>query len=98
MEALMAITQASLRKLLLARKRVAGLEASIKRAEGQLLEQLKAGATVQDGLLAAYVKTWERRSPAWKAIVERELGEDYAARVLSATKPDTFTKLAVEVA
>ena len=39
----------------------------------------------------------ERRSVAWKAVVERELGEDYARRVLAATKPETYVSLAVTV-
>jgi hypothetical protein len=32
---------------------------------------------------------------SWKSVVERELGEDYAKRVLAATKPDTYTHLVV---
>jgi len=50
---------------------------------------------VEDGLFRAFLKTTERRSVAWKSIVERELGEGYANRVLAATKPDKFTTLVV---
>jgi hypothetical protein len=90
------ITQSTLSKVLLAKKRIAELEAEVKAGEEQILAALTEGASVQDGVLTAYIKSWERRSPSWKAVVERELGEQYAARVLAATKPDTYTKLVVE--
>jgi hypothetical protein len=92
------INQSMLSKVLLAKKRIAELEAEVKAGEDQILAALKDGATVQDGVLTAYIKTWERRSPSWKTVVERELGEQYAARVLAGTKPQTYTSLVVEAA
>jgi hypothetical protein len=77
---------------------IARLEEELKAAETTVLEALKAGAAVAAGLLTARLKTWERRSPQWKAVVERELGAEYAARVLARTRPDSYTKLVVEAA
>jgi hypothetical protein len=90
------ISQTTLSKVLLAKKRIAELEAEVKAGEEEILTALKDGAMVQDGVLTSYIKSWERRSPSWKSVVERELGKDYATRVLAATKPDTYTSLIIE--
>jgi len=88
-----AITQGELARILELRRDIEQLEADLKSAEQEVRGQLEAGASVESGLFRAYLKTNERRSVAWKAIVERELGEEYARRVLAATKPDTTTQL-----
>ena len=90
------ITQAALRKYLMTKKRISELEAQLKETEQTLTEQLKKGASVQDGVLTAFLKIWERRNVSWKDVVERELGEDYCTRVLGGTRPETYTKLVVE--
>ena len=90
------ISQSTLSKILLKKKRIAELEAEVKASEEQILVALKDGVAVQRGVLATYIKTWERRSPSWKGVVERELGEDYAARVLAGTKAQTYTSLVIE--
>ena len=91
------ITQQKLAAYLNAKSEIEALERKLKATEEQLFAALKSGAVCQDGLLTARIKVWERRSPAWKAVVERELGEDYAARVLAGTRPDQFEKLMVEL-
>lgn len=90
------ITQSTLSKILLAKKRIAELEAEVKAGEEEILAALKDGATVQDGVLTTFIKTWQRRSPSWKSVVERELGENYAVRVLAGTRPQTYTALVIE--
>jgi hypothetical protein len=90
------IPQQDLARILELRRDIETLEADLKSAEQSIHEQLEAGASVESGLFQAYLKTTERRSVSWKGVVERELGEDYARRVLAATKPDTFTHLVVE--
>jgi len=71
------------------------LDKQIQNAEASARAALESGAEVEAGVFHARLKITERRSVQWKAIVERELGEDYARRVLSATHPDTFTTLVV---
>jgi len=89
------IPQQELARILELRRDIETLEADLKSAEQAVRGQLEAGASVESGLFRAYLKTTERRSVAWKAVVERECGADYAARVLAATKPDTTTQLVV---
>jgi hypothetical protein len=91
------IAQKTLAAYLRKKAKVAELEKQLKATEETLLAELKAGANVQDGLLTARIKEWERRSPSWKSVVERELGADYAARVLAGTRPDKFQSLVVEL-
>jgi hypothetical protein len=92
------IPQKRLAEILTRRRKIDEQEAKLKQLEEKLLADLKAGASVAAGLLTARVKEWERRNPAWKAVVERELGEEYANRVLAGTRPDKFEKLVVEMA
>lgn len=75
--------------------RVKQIEQQIAAAEESIEARLECGAAVETGLLKAFLKTTERRNVAWKSVVERELGEDYAKRVLAATKPDKYTNLIV---
>jgi hypothetical protein len=89
------IPQQNLADVLELRQEIESLESELKTAEQAVRDQLEAGASVEDGLLRAFLKTTERRNIAWKFVVERELGADYAKRVLAATKPDTFTSLVI---
>ena len=63
--------------------------------EQQLTSDLANGAEVESGAHIAELRTTERRSVQWKAVVERLKGAGYARRVLSATKPKSYTKLIV---
>ena len=92
------ITQDALRFVAEKKAVIARLEEELKAAEATVLEALKAGAAVAAGLLTARLKTWERRNVAWKDIVIREQGKDYADRVLNATRPDKYESLVVEIA
>ena len=89
------ICQSELAHVLELRRQREALDERIQEAEGAIRTALEAGANVQEGIFSAYLKTTERRSVSWKNVVERELGEDYAKRVLAATKPDTFISLVV---
>jgi len=89
------ICQSELGHVLELRRQREALDECIKEAETAIRSALEVGASVQEGAFSAYLKTVERRSVAWKSIVERELGEEYARRVLSATRPDTFTTLVI---
>jgi indole-3-glycerol phosphate synthase len=91
------ITQQKLASYLKRKQKLTELQKEIKATEETLLAELNAGVAVQPGLLVARIKEWERRSPSWKTVVERELGEEYAARVLAGTRPDKFTSLVVEI-
>ncbi len=90
------ITQATLAAILRRRKKISDLQADLEELEAALLSDLKEGFEVAPGILAARVKEWERRNVAWKEIVVREKGQEYADRVLAATRPETYTKLVVE--
>jgi|SRR5882762_8098172 len=89
------ICQAELAHILELRRQREAIDERIKEAEDSVRTALEVGAVVEDGIFRAYMKTTERRSVAWKSVVERELGEDYATRVLAATKPDRFSTLVV---
>jgi len=92
------ISQDALRSVAEKKAAIAALEAELKAAEEVVLAALKNGAKVANGLLTARLKTWERRNVAWRAIVEREQGKEYADRVLNATRPEKYEALVVEVA
>jgi hypothetical protein len=92
------ITQENLQAVAEKRALITRLEAELKSAEAAVLESLKAGATVALGLLTARVKVFERRNVAWKEILVREKGEEYADRVLKATRPSSYESLVVEIA
>lgn len=91
------ITQETLRIVAEKKAEIARLEAELKAAETTVLEALKAGAAVAAGLLTARLKTFEKRNVAWKCVVEREMGVDYAERVLAATRPSIYESLVVEL-
>jgi hypothetical protein len=81
-------------------KKRAAVEAAkqeISTLEEALLNRLKAGDAVKPGLFAARVKVFERRNVAWRSVVERECGVEYAERVLASTRPATYENLVVEV-
>ncbi len=90
------ITQRDLTAYLLLKKQSDDLAANLKAAEKELQTALDSGATVEDGVLRCFTKTWERRSVAWKEICERELGVEYVSRVFNATRPETYSKVVVE--
>ncbi len=91
------ITQRNLANILKKRKQIAEVTEQLKAMEEQLTGDLKSGATVQSGLLTARIRAWERRTVAWKQVLIREKGEEFADRVFNATKPDKFETLVVEV-
>lgn len=94
----MKITQKSLRSVVKLQAQLAALSEKLKSAEASVFDALKGGAEVQSGLLSAHIKTFERRNVAWKKIVEREKGEEFAARILAATHADKYENLVVELA
>jgi hypothetical protein len=92
------ISRATLRAVVKQRAKVEQEQAKLKAVEEKLTVELKQGATVKPGVLIAYIREWERRSVAWKEIVIREKGQEFADRVFNATKPDPQSKLVVETA
>ena len=91
------ISQKTLSAIIRRRKRISDLQTELDGLEGALKADLQAGAVVQQGLFTGYIKTWERRNVAWKEIVVREKGKEYADRVLAGTKADKHESLVVEV-
>ena len=71
------------------------LKAEHAQLQKQLIADLRSGATTEPGARTASLKTCERRSVSWRAVVERLKGAGYAQNVLSHTKPTTCTKLVV---
>ncbi len=63
--------------------------------EQELTNALDSGVAVEPGAHTAQLKTTERRTVSWKAVVIRLKGSGYASRILSCTKPKTYTKLVV---
>jgi len=71
------------------------LKAEQSALQQQLIAALSSGAEVESGGRSASLKTCERRSVSWRSVVERLKGAGYASRILSCTKPTTYTKLVV---
>ena len=71
------------------------LKAEQSALQQQLIAALGSGASVEAGARSASLKTCERRSVSWRSVVERLKGAGYASRILSCTKPTTYTKLVV---
>ena len=63
--------------------------------ERQLITAIGSGADVEPGNHTAKLRTTERRNVSWKKVVIRLKSEGYANKVLSATKPTTYTRLVV---
>ena len=98
------ITQRSLAAIIRQRAKVAADQTKLDALEHDLKAQLEAGDVVAAGIFRAELKQWERRSPCWRQIVEREIdqirgkgeGFKFAERVLAATTPTPCEKLIVE--
>ncbi len=71
------------------------LKAEQAQLQQQLIAALGSGATVEVGARSASLKACERRSVSWRSVVERLKGTGYASRILSCTKPTTYSKLVV---
>jgi hypothetical protein len=71
------------------------LKAEQSALQQQLIAALSSGAQVEAGARSASLKACERRSVSWRSVVERLKGAGYASRILSCTKPTTYTKLVV---
>ncbi len=71
------------------------LKAEQSALQQQLIAALSSGASVEAGARSASLKACERRSVSWRSVVERLKGAGYASRILSCTKPTTYTKLVV---
>ena len=89
------VSQAQLARILQLKGEIAEAKKQLEQAEAEVQSCLEHDVLVQPGLLKALLKVVERRSVPWKQVVERQLGADYAKRVLAATKPDRFTHLVV---
>lgn len=89
------ITQDRLAEIITLRQQIEELEKQLGEAQTDVKFALESGAEVEPGLFRATLKVTERTSVSWKSVVERELGEDYAKRVLSSTKPDKYVHLVV---
>jgi len=77
------------------RRQMAALDERLKEAEIAVRGALESGADVEPGIFHAHLKVTERRSVAWKAVCERELGEAFCTRVLAATKPESYSTLQI---
>jgi hypothetical protein len=89
------ITQDRLAEIITLRQQIDALEKQLGEAQTDVKSALESGAEVEPGLFRASLKVSERTNVSWKSVVERELGEDYAKRVLAATKPDKYVHLVV---
>jgi hypothetical protein len=91
------ISQVNLTHIIELRRQIGLLESSLTVAESEVKIALEAGTEVEVGLFRASLKVTKRRNVSWKNVVERELSEDYAARVLAATHPDSYASLEVSL-
>jgi len=89
------ITQFDLARYVTMANQIAILTAEQSALEHQLITSLDSGCEVEPGSHTAQLKTSERRNVSWKDVVIRLKGSGYASRILSCTKPKTYTKLVV---
>ena len=89
------ITQFDLARYATLANQIDALKAEQSALEHQLIMAIGSGANVEPGAHTAQLKTTERRTVSWKAVVIRLKGSGYASRILSCTKPKTYTKLLV---
>jgi uncharacterized protein (UPF0335 family) len=89
------ITQFDLARYIKRANQIETLKAEQAVMEQDLIFALANGATAEPGTHVAELRTTERRNVQWKAVVERLKGAGYARKVLSATKPKSYTKLIV---
>ncbi len=89
------ITQFDLARYVTMANQIDALKAAQSVLEQQLITSLGSGAVVEPGNHTAQLRTTERRNVSWKKVVIRLKSEGYANKVLSATKPSTYTKLVV---
>ena len=89
------ITQFDLERYVTMANQIDALKAAQSVLEQQLITSLGSGAVVEPGNHTAKLRTTERRNVSWKKVVIRLKSEGYANKVLSATKPTTYTKLVV---
>ncbi len=89
------ITQFDLERYVTMANQIDALKAAQSVLEQQLITSLGSGAVVEPGNHTAKLRTTEPRNVSWKKVVIRLKSEGYANKVLSATKPTTYTKLVV---
>ncbi len=89
------ITQFDLAGYITRANKIETLKAEQTALEQDLTIALEHGVAVEPGAHTAQLKTTERRTVSWKAVVIRLKGSGYARRILSCTKPKTYTKLVV---
>ncbi len=89
------ITQFQLARYATLANQLEALKAEQLALQQQLIAALSSGASIEAGARSASLKTCERRSVSWRSVVERLKGAGYASRILSCTKPTTYTKLVV---
>jgi hypothetical protein len=89
------VTQDRLAEIIMLRQQIESLEKQLGEAQTDVKSALESGADIESGLFRAFLKVTERTNVSWKTVVERELGADYAKRVLASTKPDKYVNLVV---
>jgi hypothetical protein len=99
------IHQTTLEALLRKRAEVAKLTAEIEETEAEILAKLKDGATIQQGMVCARIKSFERRNVSWKEkfisfvdeVRGKNEGKAMADRIHSSTAPSKYESLVVEL-
>ncbi len=89
------VTQFDLARYASLSAQIDSLKSEHAELERQLIASLSSDANVEKGTHTAQLKTSERRNVSWKAVVIRLKGTGYVSRILSCTKPKTYTKLVV---
>ena len=89
------ISQMELQKIAEHRREITWHSSQLKPLEKDVLDLLIAGATVEPGRYRANVSYMRRHNAAWKDVVIRELGEDFAHRIYKSSPIISIPRLQV---
>ena len=89
------ISQFQLARYVALQNQIEALKEEQKELADGLMGALSSGAQIEPGTHMAKLRTCERRSVAWKDVVVRVKGREFAEAILATTEPTTYTKLIV---
>lgn len=83
-------------KIHLMEEGIALKKAKLKDVENELLKRLRDKEKVEKGVLSVEISVTERRTVAWKSIVQKAMGEAFVIETIKKTCPDKYEHITVK--